>query len=89
MNYHLIDYKIRQNYYSLWRFCKNKFDIIKNENGTYREYNDLIIRIVLYDNYIIELSVITDDNVYKKEIQKIIQEIISKENIQLDEFCLV
>lgn len=89
MDYHLIDYNIRQKNYSLWRSCKNKFDIIKNERGTYGEYNDFMISIVLSDNnnYIDKWVVITDDKNYKKEIEKNIHEIMSEGNVQLDKFC--
>lgn len=87
MDYHIIDYIIRQKNYSLWRSCENKFDIIKNEHGTYGEYYDFIISIVLDNNYIVKCDVITHDKEYKKEIQIFINEITSKCNIKLDKFC--
>ncbi len=88
MDYHIIDYIIRKKNYSLWRFCKNKFDIIKNEHGTYGEYYDFIIQIEVCDNnYIINVDVISDDKNYEKQIKKIVNEIIVSENVQFDKFC--
>jgi len=88
MDYHIIDYNIRKKNYSLWRCCKNKYDIIKNEHGTYGEYNDFIITIMLCNNnYIINFDVISDNKEYNKEIEKIVTEIIESGNIKFDEFC--
>ena len=89
MDYHIIDYIIRKNNYSLWRSCKNKFEIIKNEHGTYGEYYDFIIKIELDDNNndIINFNVATDDEEYGKKINKIVNEIIVSGNIQFDKFC--
>ena len=89
MDYHIIDYIVRKKNYSLWRSCKNKFDIIKNEHGTYGEYNDFVIKIELCDNnnYIINVDVISDDKDYEKKIKKIVNEIIVSGNTQLDKFC--
>ena len=72
MDYHIIDYIVRKKNYSLWRSCKNKFDIIKNEHGTYGEYNDFVIKIELCDNnnYIINVDVISDDKDYEKKNKK-------------------
>ncbi len=89
MNYHMIDYIIRPKNYSIWCLCKNKFDIIKNEHGTYGEFYDFIISLELDENTynIVMWNIQTDNNEYKKEIIKIIDEIMQKENIKLDEFC--
>lgn len=88
MDYHIIDYIIRKKNYSLWRSCKNKFDIAKNENGTYGEYCDFIIKIEVCDNnYIINVDVISDDKDHEKQITKIVNDIIVSGNVQFDKFC--
>lgn len=88
MDHHIIDYIIRKQNYSLWRVCKNKFDIIKNEHGTYGEYSDFIINIEVCDNNsIINVDVISDDKDCEKQIKKIVNEIIVSGNEQFDKFC--
>jgi len=85
----MIDCIIRKHNYSLWRYCTNKFDIIKNEHGTYGEYNDFIIRIELCDNHIhvVKFDIVVDDKEYEKHIKTIIDQIIISGNTQFDKFC--
>lgn len=88
MDYRIIDYIIRKKNYSLWRYCKNKFDIIKNEHGTYGEYYDFIIKIELCNNNcIINVDVISHDKDYENQIKKIVNEIIISGNVHFDKFC--
>lgn len=89
MDYHIIDQIIRKKNYSLWRSCKNKFDIIKNEHGTYGEYYDFIIKIELCNNtnYIINVDVMSDDKDLEKKIKKIVNDINVSGNVQFDKFC--
>ena len=85
MDYHLIDYIIRPKNYSIWPICKNKYDIIKNEHGTYGEFYDFIISLYLDENThsIVNCDIIADDNEYKQNIKKVVDEIINKKNVKL------
>ena len=88
MDDHIIDYIIRKKNYSLFRTCKNNYDIIKNEHGTYGEYYDFIIKIELCDNNnIINVDVISDDKDCEKQIKKIVNDITVSGNVQFDKFC--
>ena len=51
----MIDCIIRKHNYSLWRYCTNKFDIIKNEHGTYGEYKSSPV-LVIGNHSFIEVS---------------------------------
>ncbi len=89
MDYHIIDYIIRKKNYSIWRSCKNKFELTKNEQGTYGEYYDYIIKIDVSDeNNIINFDVVADDNFSQLKIKNIVNDIITSGNIQFDKFCM-
>lgn len=45
LDYNQINYIINKKNYSLWRISDTKYDITKNEYGTYDEYYDLKIFI--------------------------------------------
>lgn len=88
MDYNIIDYIIRKKNYSLYRYNKETFDIIKNESGTYGEFYDFIIKIHLCDdNCIIKADVITHDKEYEIQIKKIVNEILFSGKNQFDKFC--
>ena len=89
MDYHLIDYIIRKKNYSLWRSCEHKFEIIKNEHGTYGEYNDFVIKVELSNNNtnVVSVEVVSDDKEYEKHIKTVVNEIIVSGTTQFDKFC--
>ena len=89
MDYHIIDYIIRKKNYSLWRSCKNKFNLIKNEHGTYGEYNDFVIKIEICDNSnsILGVDVVSNHKEYEIQIKQIIDKIFVSGNTQFDDFC--
>ena len=73
LDYKQIDYIIRKKKYGLWKITDNTFDIIKNEHGTFGEYFDFIITVIIDTNTnIVKSWNISNSGTSNKErIQKI------------------
>lgn len=92
-DYNIIKYILRKKNFSLYLVNDDEIDIIKNENGTYGEFNDFIINIKInkYTNKVLSWKVIlpNKNEMYLMEINKILTSFVkNEENILFEDLCI-
>ncbi len=90
MDYQQIDYNIRKHNYSLWRLDKNRIDIIKNEHGTYGEFNDFIVSTQFDPNtgIILQWKVNINNDHIKQTVITFLETHLTNKQITFEELCL-
>lgn len=91
MDYFLMSYKLKANNFSLYKLSNDKIVISKNESGTYSEFNDYEINIVINETTGVILYWNINPNNNKNElIEKLLREaVINKWTIDIvcDKLC--
>ena len=78
-----IDIILRKNNYSIMKVKTDTFYIIKNEHGTYGEFNDFILEVKINT----ETNMVLNWAINEISIDKNILNNLSKEQISLFQFC--
>lgn len=92
LDYTQIDYIIRRKNFCLWKITDEKFDIIKNEHGTYGEYFDFIITVkIVPQTYVVKSWKISNNGTsgkeYIQEIEGKIKNIMREKEVLLETMC--
>lgn len=93
LDYNQIEYIIRRKNYCLWKITDGKFDIIKNEHGTYGEYFDFIITVkIVPETCIVNSWKITNNGTsskeYIQEIEDKINRLICDKDVLFEDMCI-
>ena len=93
IDYNIIEYIIKKKNFSLYIINIDEIDIIKNEYGTYGEYNDFIINIKIdrYTDEVLEWKVIlqNENEKYLLEINEVLSSFVKKEEKILFEYLCI
>jgi hypothetical protein len=78
-----IDIILAKNNYSIMKVKTDTFYIIKNEHGTYGEFNDFILEVKINP----ENNIVLNWSINEISVDKNILNNLSKEQISLFKFC--
>ena len=78
-----IDIILSKNNYSIMKVKRDTFYIIKNEHGTYGEFNDFILEVKINP----ENNIVLNWSINEISVDKNILNNLSKEQISLFQFC--
>ncbi len=78
-----IDIILKKNNYSIMKIKRDTFYIIKNEHGTYGEFNDFILEVKINP----ENNIVLNWSINEISVDKNILNNLSKEQISLFKFC--
>jgi hypothetical protein len=78
-----IDIMLTKNNYSMMKVKNDTFYIIKNEHGTYGEFNDFILEVKINP----ENNMVLNWSINEISVDKNVLNELSKEEISLFQFC--